>query len=121
MSVLEGLRAGDVVAEKYRLTTPLGEGGMGVVWAAEHLVTRRPVALKLLRDLPSRGRRDPRRAERMRERALREARASVAVEDPRVLPIDDVLEHEGRTVLVMARLHGETLRARLDRETKIPA
>ena len=57
----------------------------------------------------------------MRERALREARASVAVEDPRVLPIDDVLEHEGRTVLVMARLHGETLRARLDRETKIPA
>jgi serine/threonine protein kinase len=120
VSVLEGLRAGDVVAEKYRLTTPLGEGGMGVVWAAEHLVTRRPVALKLLRDLPSRGRRDPRRAERMRERALREARASVAVEDPRVLPIDDVLEHEGRTVLVMARLHGETLRARLDRETKIP-
>lgn len=120
MSVLEGLRAGDVVAEKYRLTTPLGEGGMGVVWAAEHLVTRRPVALKLLRDPPSRGRRDPRRAERMRERALREARASVAVGDPRVLPIDDVLEHEGRTVLVMDRLHGETLRARIDRETKIP-
>lgn len=120
VSVLEGLRAGDVVAEKYRLTTPLGEGGMGVVWAAEHLVTRRPVALKLLRDPPSRGRRDPRRAERMRERALREARASVAVGDPRVLPIDDVLEHEGRTVLVMDRLHGETLRARLDRESKLP-
>lgn len=119
----EGLREGELIAEKYRLVTLLGEGGMGVVWAAEHVVTRRKVALKFLHARPRRSRKgeDP-HADHARQRALREARASVAVavEDARVVPIDDVLEHQGEAVLVMERLEGETLRQRLERDKKLP-
>jgi serine/threonine protein kinase len=45
----EGLYQGVVIAERYRLDTKLGEGGMGIVWEATHLVTRRSVALKFLK------------------------------------------------------------------------
>ena len=34
--------------EGYEVLGPLGEGGMGIVWRAVQLSTRRPVALKLL-------------------------------------------------------------------------
>ena len=41
-------RAGDVVSGKYRLIHPLGIGGMGTVWRAEHVALKQQVALKLL-------------------------------------------------------------------------
>lgn len=115
---MERVSEGTVIAGKYRLGPLLGEGGMGVVYAATHLVTGKDVALKLLR--PGRRVKTEADASRARERALREARASVAVRDSRVLGIDDVLDHDDALVLVMDRLHGETLRARLDRESKLP-
>ena len=46
--VEEPLEVGSVIAGAYRLERVLGEGGMGVVWAARHVVTRKPVALKLI-------------------------------------------------------------------------
>ena len=65
---MEALQPGVVLAQKYRLTHKLGEGGMGVVWAATHVITQQPVALKLL--LPEAG--DSTRIKRF----LREARAA---------------------------------------------
>ena len=41
-------KAGDVVGGKYRLIHPLGIGGMGTVWRAEHVDLRQHVAIKLL-------------------------------------------------------------------------
>jgi serine/threonine protein kinase len=40
--------AGEVVAKRYRLDRELGRGGMGVVWEATHLVTRRRLAIKFV-------------------------------------------------------------------------
>ncbi len=43
-------RAGDLIAGRYRLLEPVGEGGMGTVWAAEQAhPVRRKVALKLIK------------------------------------------------------------------------
>ena len=87
---------------------------MGVVWAATHLVTRKPVALKMLK--PERAA-DP----ALRQRFIREARAVCAVQHPNIVEIHDVLQTEdGSPVIVMDLLHGESLGQRLDRETRLP-
>lgn len=105
------MRAGDVIAERYRLDRLLGEGGMGAVWAATHLVTGRGHALKLLRKEADEG---------TRRRMLREARAASAVRHPNVVAVHDVLEApDGGPVLVMDLLEGESLGARLARERKL--
>lgn len=107
-----GRQPGEVIAEKFRLDRPIGSGGMGAVWRADHLVTRRPVALKFLH--PSRHF-DP----SARARLLREARAAGAVEHPAVVAIHDVVEVDGAPVLVMDWLEGESLRERLDRDHRL--
>jgi eukaryotic-like serine/threonine-protein kinase len=107
------LAPGVVLAERYRLERPLGEGGMGAVWAATHKVTNKTVALKILL-----GRGED---SGMRERLLREARAVCAIQHPHVVPVHDVLELEdGAPALVMDLLVGESLRDRLDRDGRIP-
>jgi serine/threonine-protein kinase len=106
------LEPGAVIAGRFRLERPLGEGGMGIVWEAAHLVTRKPVALKFVK----RGRDEA----VTRQRFLREARAACAVRHASVVQVHDVLELEGGLpVMVMDLLHGETLAARLEREKKL--
>jgi serine/threonine protein kinase len=108
------LVTGAVIAGRFHLDRRIGEGGMGVVWAATHLVTRKPVALKMLK--PERAA-DP----ALRQRFIREARAVCAVQHPNIVEIHDVLETEdGSPVMVMDLLHGESLGQRLDRETRLP-
>jgi dienelactone hydrolase len=96
---------GQTVAH-YRITARLGEGGMGVVYEAEDLRLPRHVALKFL---PA-GQLDNHAA---RERFEREARAASVLSHPHICVLHDVAEHEGQPFLVMERLHGETLRERL--------
>lgn len=110
--MVDELEAGVVLGRRYRLDRRLDGGGMGIVWAASHVVTRRPVAIKLLR-----GQADA----QARARLLREARASCAVEHPAVVPVVDVIDAGGAPALVMDLLNGESLRARLTREGKIEA
>jgi eukaryotic-like serine/threonine-protein kinase len=108
------LEANAVVLGRFRLDRLLGEGGMGVVWAATNTVTLKPTALKFLKSAHAA---DP----RVRQRFLREARAACAVRHPNVVEIHDVLELEdGAPVMVMDLLEGETLGHRLDREQSIP-
>jgi serine/threonine protein kinase len=107
------LFAGDVVAGKYRLDRVLGQGGMGMVWAATHTVTRKSAALKFVRGAGA--------DTEVKKRFLREARAACAVKHPNVVEIHDVLELEdGSPVMVMEHLRGESLADRLDREPKLP-
>jgi serine/threonine-protein kinase len=108
------LRSGAIVAKRYRLEHQIGRGGMGVVWEATHLVTRRRVAIKFLTG-PAHLRADSRR------RLLREARAASAANHANVVEVLDVFELEdGTPVMVMELLSGETLRDRLIRDSRLP-
>jgi serine/threonine-protein kinase len=103
-------KVGSLMGGRYRLDRLLGEGGMGEVWAATHVVTQRVVALKLLRWSLARD-------ERYRRRFVREARAASRVSHPNVIEIHDILENPGETpTLVMDLLEGESLRDRLKRQ-----
>src|SRR5687768_7782470 len=103
------LEPGRVVDERYRLLRLLGEGGMGVVWAAEDETAKEAVALKFLR----RERDDD---PKNRERFLREANAAMAVDHPNVARVRAVRElGDGSPYLVMDLLEGESLRAVLRR------
>ncbi|HRC57383.1 MAG TPA: serine/threonine-protein kinase, partial [Kofleriaceae bacterium] len=104
--------SGTLVGARYRLEHVLGEGGMGVVWAATELLTNELYALKLLKDDVE----DP----DARRRFGHEARAAQAVRHPNVVTIHGVIELEDeRPAIVMELLHGETLRDVLSREHRL--
>ncbi len=106
-------RDGLVVASRYHLDRRLGEGGFAEVWAATHLVTRRRVALKFLKEKHASD-------DRARHRFVREARAASAVLHPNVVAIHDVFEDDGVPIMVMDLLEGESLGERLKREQTLP-
>lgn len=108
------LSAGRVIAGRYELVEPIGEGGMGVVYRARHLAMDRPVALKVIHP-STRGNTDA------VKRFRREMKTTSRINHPNVIRVTDFGEtEEGQFYLAMELLHGETLRARMDREGKLP-
>ncbi|MFO0739694.1 MAG: serine/threonine-protein kinase [Labilithrix sp.] len=94
---------GDIVDGKYRVESIIGAGGMGVVLAARHLTLDSEVAVKVL--LPK-----FQKDEVVRERFLREARASAVLRSSYVTKIFDVgIDRLGAPYIVMERLHGSDL------------
>jgi serine/threonine protein kinase len=93
---------GAIVAEKYELRSPLGEGGMGSVWLANNRVLEYPVALKLLHaDFD---------AEDAGDRLLREARAAARIGHRAIVRVFDFgYTEQGDPFIVMELLEGETL------------
>ncbi len=99
---------GLVLAGRYRLEEKLGEGGMGTVWRAEHLVLCAPVAVKVLdRDLS--------KDEEAHDRFIREARSAAALRSPHVVQTLDYGIDDGVPYIAMELLEGETLQQRLAR------
>lgn len=104
---------GSLIAGRYRLERSLGEGGMGIVWAATHAVTRRSVAMKFLRQ-------SMQNKEEVRHRFLREAQAASALRHPNVVEVLDVFDLEDQSpAMVMELLDGETLGEKLARDERL--
>lgn len=98
---------GRVVAGRYRLEARAGEGGMGVVYRARHVLIDRVVALKLIRP-------DLRGETHLRAWMLREARAANRVDHAHIIDIHDIGEtEEGELYLVMEYLIGTSLSSEL--------
>jgi TolB-like protein len=91
---------------RYRIARKLGEGGMGVVYAARDERLHREVAIKVLREPEALG--GP-------GRVWREARAAAAVNHPNVCHVYEVGEEGDTIYIVMELLDGEPLSARLSR------
>ncbi len=109
-----GVKAGDVLAGKYRVERVLGAGGMGVVVAAYHLQLDQRVALKFL--LAS-ALRDP----AGRARFDREARAAARIRGEHVARVLDVGQLDnGAPYLVMEYLEGLDLAAWLTERGPLP-
>jgi serine/threonine protein kinase len=102
------LSVGDVVAGRYRIDAVLGEGGMGVVYRAEHLHLRKVHALKVLlsewSSMPE-----------VVARFEREAVAAGNIQSPHVVAATDFGRlPSGSFFLVMEYVNGRTLRNVLD-------
>src|SRR5437868_1469548 len=79
---------------RYRVVGPLGSGGMGVVYRAEHRLMERPVALKVIRrDLLA----DPTAVERFRQ----EVKAAARLAHRNIVTAHDADEAGGLHLLVM--------------------
>jgi serine/threonine-protein kinase len=104
---------GRVLDDKYRLDARLGEGGMGSVYRATHLLIERPVAVKVL---------NPRLVtdEAAKERFSREARAAGRLQHSNAVAVTDFGEtRDGLAYLVMELLEGKPLREVLAREAPL--
>jgi len=105
---------GDVTAAlsgRYRIEHELGAGGMATVYLAEDVKHRRKVAVKVLK---------PELAAVLgAERFLQEITTTAALQHPHILPLFDSGTADGFLYYVMPFIDGETVRAKLDRETQL--
>ncbi len=102
-----------LIAGRYRLLTPLGEGGMGTVWRARDEVLHREVAVKEVRAPHGLAAAD---VERLYARLEREAWAAARVANRNVVTVYDVAAQDGRPWIVMEIVHGISLSELLDAE-----
>jgi Protein kinase domain len=109
-----GFAPGTVLAERYRIVTLLGRGGMGEVYRAEDLKLGNVVALKFL---PASLQKDP--AALLGFHA--EVRNARQVSHPNVCRVYDIGEVNGLHFLTMEYIDGEDLASLLRRIGRLPA
>lgn len=103
-----------IIADRYEIRRPIGQGGMGAVFEAVHVGTGRRLAVKTLLakyvDDPV-----------LVERFMREARATTAIGDPHVVEIVDIGKTpEGDVFMVMELLEGRELKRAMRQDAPLP-
>lgn len=106
---LENQLMGKVIADKYRIDSLIGEGGMAKVFKATHIGLDREVVMKIMQVLPS--------IDTDLKRFERECKVTAKINHPNVISVYDVgMLDTNRPYLVMEFIEGESLRQYLDRE-----
>ena len=94
---------GNLIASKYRLENPIGEGGMGTVWLAENTTLHVKVAIKLVR-------KEIAGSEEAAQRLLNEARAAAQIDHASIVRVHDFGQTDrGDPFIVMQFLEGDSL------------
>jgi predicted Ser/Thr protein kinase len=104
---------GTLLAERYRVISLLGRGGMGEVYRADDLRLGQPVAVKFL---PEAVNDDPVRLAQFHN----EVRIARQVSHRNVCRVYDIGESDGRTFLTMEYVDGEDLATLLKRIGRLP-
>jgi len=100
------------IGSAYDIEGEIGRGGMATVYSARDLRHNRRVAVKVM---------NPEIAASMgTARFLSEITTAAGLSHPNIVPLHDSGEHGGVVYYVMPHIEGETLRERMNRESKIP-
>src|SRR6266700_40698 len=104
---------GRVIENRYRILRKIGEGGMGTIYAGEHVEIRKGVAIKILHPLYS-------KQQNLVERFRREARAASRIGHPNIIDVTDFgTTEDGCAYFVMEHLDGIDLADVLSHERRI--
>jgi serine/threonine protein kinase len=109
-SDLYGRALSSRVIKHYRILEKLGAGGMGEVFLAEDMKLGRKVAIKFVAASTVGNK-------AAKERLMREARASAALDHPNICAIYEVSEDGDNAFIAMQYIAGETLHCRLREES----
>ncbi len=98
MAWLPGTRIGS-----YEIVDALGEGGMGQVFRARHLISDRIEAMKVLLSASS-------SSQDMLDRFTREIRVLAGLNHPNIAALHTAFRHENQLVMIMEYVDGQDLR-----------
>ncbi|MGW4470459.1 protein kinase domain-containing protein [Nonomuraea sp. NPDC004354] len=108
---------GRLIGRRYKLLSPVGRGGMGMVWHAHDVLLDRPVAVKELilpYGLDQAGKQVAHR------RMMREARSAARLGHPGIVTVHDVVEEDGRPWIVMELVRAWSLEQAVRRSGPLP-
>ncbi|MEV0968039.1 serine/threonine-protein kinase [Microtetraspora glauca] len=108
---------GRLVGRRYRLLSPVGRGGMGMVWHAHDVLLDRDVAVKEL-ILPFGL--DQAGTHGAHQRMLREARSAARLSHPGIVTVHDVVEEDGRPWIVMELVRAWSLEQAVRQSGPLP-
>lgn len=100
-------KIGDTIGA-YKIVASLGSGGMGEVFQAEHTVTRRIEAMKILAA-------DPASTPERDQRFLREIQLQARLNHPNIAVVHNAFWQDGHLIMIMELIEGNSLRSMLER------
>jgi len=109
---IENIMIGQILINKYKILSEIGEGGMSSVFLAEHVMLKRKYAVKMLADhlIKTPG---------FQERFLKEGLAQAQLKHDSIVQVIDYIEEGGKTFLLMDYIEGECLDKLIYRKGKL--
>jgi tRNA A-37 threonylcarbamoyl transferase component Bud32 len=111
------LTTGQVLQNRYRIVSPLAQGGMGAIYRAWDTRLSVPVALKEMTPQPGL---DPHMLAQLRQQFQQEAVVLARLDHPHLVAVSDFFEEGGNAYLVMKFIEGESLAERIERQGALP-